>query len=140
MILCVLACPACKQTCLYTFTYCHIINPSLIPHQCTTPSLYDCAGCLPNPSPTPVQVQLKPCLTHASAKGPMQTKRTRCKTIKANYDNNNENKSGNEQEAADGVEDDNDKDKDNPPVSRGGRRGRAMKKGPPRRYIGHDHC
>ena len=75
MILRVLACPACKQTCLYTFTYCHIINPSLIPHQHTTPSLYDCAVCLSNPSPTPVQVQLKPCLTHASAKGPTQTNR-----------------------------------------------------------------
>ena len=73
MILRVLACLACKQTCLYMFTYCHIINPSLIPHRHTTPSLYDCAGCLPNPSPTPVRVQLKPCLTHASAKGPTQT-------------------------------------------------------------------
>ena len=73
MILGVPACLACKQTCLYTFTYCHIINPSLIPHQCTTPSLYDCTVCLPNPSPTPIQVQLKPCLTHASTKGPTQT-------------------------------------------------------------------
>ena len=75
MILHVPACLACKQTCLYTFTYHHIINPSLIPHRCTTPSLYDCAGCLPNPSLTPIWVQLKPCLTHASTKGPMQTNR-----------------------------------------------------------------
>ena len=73
MILHVPACPAHKQTCFYTFTYCHIINSSLIPHQRTTPSLYDCAGCPPNPSPTPVWVQLKPCPTHASAKGPTQT-------------------------------------------------------------------
>ena len=69
------ACLACKQTCLYMLTYCHIINPSLIPHRRTTPSLYDCTGCLPNPSPTPVQVQLKPCLTNTSAKGPTQTNR-----------------------------------------------------------------
>ena len=75
MILHVPACLACKQTCLYTFTYHHIINPSLIPHRWTTPSLYDCAGCLPNPSLTPIWVQLKPCLTHASTKGPMQTNR-----------------------------------------------------------------
>ena len=75
MILHVLACSACKQTCLYMFTYCHIINPSLIPHQHTTPSLYNCAGCLPNPSPTPIRVQLKPCPTHTSAKCPTQTNR-----------------------------------------------------------------
>ena len=75
MILHVPACLARKQTCLYTFTYCHIINPSLIPHQCTTPSLYNCTRCLPNPSPTPIWVQLKPCPTHASAKGPTQTNR-----------------------------------------------------------------
>ena len=60
---------------VHIFTYCHIINPSLIPHWHTTPSLYNCTGCLPNPSPTPVRVQLKPCLTHASAKGPTQTNR-----------------------------------------------------------------
>ena len=41
MILGVLACPACLQslqTCLYTITNCHIINPSL-PHRRTHPSL-----------------------------------------------------------------------------------------------------
>ena len=75
MILRVPACLARKQTCLYMFTYCHIINPSLIPHRRTTPSLYNRAGCLPNPSPTPVWVQLKPCPTHTSAKGPTQTNR-----------------------------------------------------------------
>ena len=58
---------------VHIFTYCHIINPSLIPHWHTTNSLYNCARCLPNPSPTPIQVQLKPCPTHASTKGPMQT-------------------------------------------------------------------
>ena len=61
-----------------------------------------------------------------------KTKRTQHKTIEAN---DNKNKSGDEQEAADGVE-----DKDDPPELRGGRRGHAMKKGPPRRYVGHDHC
>ena len=69
-----------------------------------------------------------------------KTKRTWCKTIKANNDDNNKNKSGDEQEAVDGVEVDDDKDKDYPPALRGGRRGHAMKKGPPRRYVGHDRC
>ena len=44
----------------------------------------------------------------------LKTKTTWCKTIEANDDDNNENKSGNKQEAADGVEDNDDKDKDNP--------------------------
>ena len=39
-----------------------------------------------------------------------KTKRTQRKTIEANNDNNDENKSGSEQETADGVE-----DKDDPP-------------------------
>ena len=39
---------------------------------------------------------------------------------------------------ADGVEDDDDDDVEDPPVSRGGKLGRAVKKGPPRRYVGHD--
>ena len=53
-----------------------------------------------------------------------KTKRTWCKTIESNNDDN-ENKSGDEQEAADGVE-----DEDNPPASGGSKQGCAMKKGP----------
>ena len=64
-----------------------------------------------------------------------KTKRTQRKTIKANDDDDDENKSGDEQEAVDGVE-----DEDDPPALRGSRRGCAMKKGPPRRYVGHNHC
>ena len=41
---------------------------------------------------------------------------------------------------ADGVEDDDDDNVEDPPVSRGGKLGRAVKKGPPRRYVGHDRC
>ena len=62
-----------------------------------------------------------------------KTKRTQHKTIEAN--DNDKNKSGSEQEAADGVE-----DEDDPPVLRGSRQGRVVKKGPPRRYIRHNHC
>ena len=39
---------------------------------------------------------------------------------------------------ADGVEDDDDDDVEDPPVLRGGKLGRAVKKGAPRRYVGHD--
>ena len=68
----------------------------------------------------------------------LKTKRTQCKTIEAN--NNNKNKSGDEQEAADGVEDNDNDNNNNNPALRGGRQGHAMKKGPPGRYIRHDHC
>ena len=61
----------------------------------------------------------------------LKTKRTQCKTIEENNDDDNKNKSGDEQEAVDGVEDDDDEDEDDPPALRGGRRGHAMKKGPP---------
>ena len=61
----------------------------------------------------------------------LKTKRTQQKTNKANEANDNDddddlNKSEDEQEAADGVE-----DKDNPPALRGGKRGHAVKKGLP---------
>ena len=87
----------------------------------------------PNTCSGTAQILPDSCKCQGSNADQPKTKITQCKTIKANDDDNNENKSGNEQEAADGVEDD-------PPALRGDRHGRAMKKGPPRRYVRHDCC
>ena len=144
MILRVPACPACKQTCLYMFTYCHIINPSLIIHWHTTPSLYNCTGCPPNPSPTPVQVQLKPCPTHTSTKGPTQTnwrpkepgarqsKQTMTMTMRTSQAMNKKQWMGWRMTMT--------RTRMTPQCQEVVDKGMPWKKAPPRRYVGHNHC
>ena len=146
MILGVPACPArlqSLQTCLYTITNCHIINSSL-PHRHTRPSLPPSRQMGPKPKPNTrsATAQAPPDSRkhQGSSADQPKTKRTRCKTNEANEANDDDdlNKSEDEQEAADGVEDEDEDGVDDPPASRGGKRGRAVKKGPPRRYVGHD--
>ena len=147
MILGVPACPArlqSLQTCLYTITNCHIINSSL-PHRRTRPSLPPSRQMGPKPKPNTrsATAQAPPDSRKRQGSNADQpkTKRTRRKTNEANEANDDDddlNKSEDEQEAADGVEDEDEDGVDDPPVSRGGKRGRAVKKGPPRRYVGHD--
>ena len=113
MILGVPACPAhlqSLQSYLYTIKNCHIINSSL-PHRHTHPSLPPSRQMGMGPKP-------KPNTRSATAQAPpdsrkrqgsnadqLKTKRTRRKTNEANEANDDLNKSEDEQEAADGVED-----------------------------------
>ena len=117
-------------TCLHTAT--SSILPSFpidIPHPPSTIAL-DASKSKPNTCSGTAQTLPDSCKCQGSNADQLKTKRTQRKTIEANDNDNNKNKSGDEQEAADGVE-----EKDNPPALRGGRQGRAMKKAPPRRYI-----
>jgi len=65
------------------------------------------------------------------------TKRTWQTANDAN-NNNNEEPESEEQEEVPEAEEDNDNDNVDPPLSRGGKRGHWVKRGPPQRYAGHD--
>ena len=113
-----------KHVCTHLHTATSSILPSFpinVPHP---PSTIVPPKSKPNTCSGTAQTLPDSCKCQGSNADQPKTKRTRCKTIKANDDNNNENKSGDEQEAAVGVEDD-------PPASRGSSRGHAMKKRPP---------
>ena len=127
MILGVPACPACLQslqTYLYTITNCHIINSSL-PHRRTRPSLPPSCQMGPKPKPNTCSATAQAPPDSRKCQGSnadqLKTKRTRHKTNEANEANDDDddlNKSEDEQEAADGVEDKDEDSVDDPPASR----------------------
>src|SRR5882757_7572404 len=133
------ACPACTQTCLYTIISCHITIFALSYHHpiSTTPPQLPMG---PKPksntrsglfrAPTNSRKRQG---SNANQQPPKRTRRT---ANDANDDDKRESKE--EQEGDSEAEEDNNDNVVPPPPSRGGKRGRGVKKGPPQRYAGHD--
>ena len=141
ILLSYLACSACKQTCLYTFYF--ATSPTTLSHSRPFP-IIDNSVMGPKP-----KIKSKPNTrsgaTHtrpvsrkrqASNADELPSKRTRHTTKKPDDDDDEEPEQEEVEEAHEEEEDEED-DVVDPPPSRSGKRGHGIKVGPPPRYVGH---
>ena len=138
MNLCVLACPAHKQT---LFVHCHVTShPSTTSTPASPQPLSQQMGPKPKSNTHSGTVHMHPisCKCQGSNTVQQPTKQTWHTTNNVDNDVNEEREP--EQEITSEAEDnDNDDVVDPPPpTSRSGKRGRGVKRGPPQRYVGHD--
>ena len=139
------ACSARTQTCLYTIKCSHIIVLASSHHHPVPPTLPQPPSCQMGPKPKPntrsgaFRAPPDSRKRQVSNADQQPTKRTRRTANNTNNEEDEEPESEEEQEEASGADNDDHDHVVDPPPLRGGKRGRGLKIGPPRRYVGRDH-